>query len=186
MHIRKSRKVNIPIRIASIMICLVLFSVYMTSGMLARYATSGSASGSGRAAKINVAVEGSGDISFYEADGIFVKTSDGADTYTVKLTNKSEVAVRYTVELVFPAGVDYVTVTMDNVTKSPAEGRVIFAGADLIPGTGTATENLTFAITDAVYALDTSGWHDETDTNPIAMDDVDLDFDVLVTFTQID
>ena len=181
MRTKNSRKVNIPIRIAGLMLCLVLFSAYMTSGMLVRYATGGTTSGGGRAAKISVAVEGGADLEFVQADGVF-----NENDYVVTVTNNSEVAMRYTVEFVFPAGLEDVTVTRGSAEPQTATGTVVFSGSkDLAPGSEPQEETFTFAVTE--HTAYTTDWHEATDTSTaIAVKDIDLDFDVLVTFTQID
>ena len=188
MHTKKSRKVNIPIRIAGIMLCLALFSVYMTSGMFARYATGGSTSDNGRIAKLNVSAEGAvggtgengaaPEMEFIQAEGEFVADNN---TYVVTVKNLSETAVRYSIELVFPEGVtNYLTVRRGNDTLAADGNRITCPGSDIAPAGGTVAETLTFVIGDEFYALDTNT------EDHLTTGDVEIAFDALVTFVQID
>ena len=95
----KNKKVNIPIRIASVMLCLVLFSLYMTSGMFAKYTTGGNGKGNGRVAKFSVTATDAG-----ESEYVFDQAKQQPDgSYAVTVKNDSEVAVRYTIILKFSA-----------------------------------------------------------------------------------
>ena len=80
------------------MLCLVLFSLYMTSGMFAKYATGGTSSGNGRVAKFSVTATDQGK-SEYVFDQAAAQQPDGS--YEVTIENDSEVAVRYTIILKF-------------------------------------------------------------------------------------
>ena len=153
----RKKKINI-VRAACVMLCLTLVSVYMTSGMFAKFATGGKKDDKGRVAAFDVDV-GDGGINEYA----FVEEEMQPNgDYSVTVTNKSEVAVRYTIEIKFEENVpEYLKISRvdgANVTELPRpdgnddytekiEGKkVILQGKDLIPKNGKETESIKFAI----------------------------------------
>ena len=174
----KNKKMNIPIRIASVMLCLVLFSLYMTSGMLAKYTTGGNGKGNGRVAKFSVTATDAGE-NEYVFDQAAVQQPDGSYAVTVK--NDSEVAVRYTIILKFDRAIpNYLTITPDeNVTVSYDENDkkvVMLTGGDLIPKSSAVTKTIKFGVNyDEFVDGVTLGQQTET-----------LSFDTIVRLTQID
>ncbi len=92
-YLRKNKiKMNIPIRIAALLLCLTLFSTYLVTGLFARYTTSAQGSDNARVAKFSI--EGSGTLlQPIVADLIPGKTQ----SETLILENKSETAVEYTI-----------------------------------------------------------------------------------------
>lgn len=84
---------SLMIRVALILLCLVMISIHLMSGMYARYTTKGSGGDDARVAKFEVLTEG-------DAKGL-VLTSASIDSasgdYKITITNNSEVAVTYTV-----------------------------------------------------------------------------------------
>ena len=200
MTMKKNRKMNIPMSIASILLCLVLFSLYMTSGMLAKYTTGGSGKGNGRVAKLSVTAavvsENNGSITFEpdpDGNGAF-ESSDA--TFAVKVTNTSEVAVRYNITLKFdPAVLAYVNVNSTALSGKPLvvkttgsgdsvkpTGEIMLLGTDLKPGSSNATETFTFSI-------DRDSFFEAATLNQtgLALDKpVEINFDAFVDFVQID
>lgn len=173
----KNKKVNIPIRIASVMLCLVLFSLYMTSGMFAKYTTGGNGKGNGRVAKFSVTATDAG-----ESEYVFDQAKQQPDgSYAVTVKNDSEVAVRYTIILRFSEDIpNYLTITPDeNVTVSPDENDkkvVMLTGGDLIPKSSAVTKTITFGVNyDEFVDGVTLGQQTET-----------ISFDTIVRLTQID
>jgi len=85
---------NIPVCIAAVLFCLTLFSVYLVTGLVARYTTSAQHSDRARVAKFSI--EGGGhllqDITADLAPGDSQKVD-------IQIKNGSEVAVEYTVEV---------------------------------------------------------------------------------------
>ena len=174
----KNKKVNIPIRIASVMLCLVLFSLYMTSGMFAKYATGGTSSGNGRVAKFSVTATDQGK-SEYVFDQAAAQQPDGS--YEVTIENDSEVAVRYTIILKFDRAIpNYLTITPDeNVTVSYDENDkkvVMLTGGDLIPKSSAVTKTIKFGV-DYDEFVDGVTLGQQTET---------ISFDTIVRLTQID
>lgn len=172
MEMKKNRRINIPMRIASILLCLVLFSVYMTSGMLAKYTTGGSAKDQGRVAKFSVSAT---------ADNANYVFKQGEETpikeYKVKVENPSEVAVRYTVQLQFDEAVPaYLIIKRGDIPVTPStvdRKTVELQGGTLAPK-GTGTDTISFSIDYNKFVQSNSG-HEVT-----------LDFSAAVKFIQID
>lgn len=176
MQTQKMKKINIPIRIASVLLCLVLFSLYMTSGMLAKYTTGGRSEGDGRVAKFNVSAVDGGTNEF-TFDQKLEQQPDGS--YAITITNNSEVAVRYTLKLEFADNIpDYLTIEPKdtNTVITKADKTVTFQGKDLIPGNSSKTESIVFGVDFAKF----------TEGAELSVDDVELDFNTIVKLTQID
>ena len=206
MRIVNSKKVNIPIRIASVMLCLVLFSLYMTSGMLAKYTTGRGADTKARVAKFDVGVydsdlnlkpvaattgEGEGAASPTPKSIVFncpATQNDNGD-YEIYVENDSEVAVYYTVVLKLDeAKPDYLTVNtvtgsgeseeLGNVTWIDDYTATIQEKATLAPNNTGATECIRFDIDFDGFGLE--------EGNGTFKVEKDIDFTTIVTFVQID
>jgi len=125
-YLHKSKtKVNIPVCIAVLLLCLTLFSSCLVSGLSARYAVSGQSGGYARVAKFSI--EGSGFLSqFVEAD-VF---PGGEKKVDLVIQNNSEVGVEY-------------EITVTNETNNlPLKLSMEKDGAS-IPGTDDSTITLT-------------------------------------------
>ena len=183
MRIVNSKKVNIPIRIASVMLCLVLFSLYMTSGMLAKYTTGGKTDMTGRVAKLTVGAKDAGINEFvFQQEASIQPDGD----YTVIVENESEVAVRYTIELRFDKAVpEYLTVNrvgennaltpLDVDENDPKIVKLDVDDGDLIPIDGTATELIRFAVD-----------YNKFVDGQLSAEEQTFNFTTIVTFVQID
>lgn len=108
---------GIIMRIAVILLCLVLFSAHLASGMFARYTTSASANGGARVAKLDFSRVSS------TLDSI---DDDGTVHYTVTVNNSSESLFSY--DLIITLGrssnnfnpADFLqSVTIDGYTEAP-------------------------------------------------------------------
>ena len=75
---------DVVVRVALLLLCLVMVSAYMTSGLLARYTTSAQASDTARVAKFDVQVTGNNNVTV---------TADSAadNTYTLTITDRKSV-----------------------------------------------------------------------------------------------
>ena len=157
---KPNRKVNIPMCAALILLCLVLVSSHLTSGLYARYTSSSTGSDSARVAKFAVETSGADE-------NISVKTgtSDPDTTsYTITIENKSEVAVSYQLTPVLsgtPAGV---TASLDSNT------------GELAAGAAPVTHTLTLSVDWAAFTQDQTG----------ANVSKDITFTVNIHFEQID
>ena len=82
------KKFNIPMCAALILLLLTMISIHLTSGLYARYTVTATASDSARVARFDVRSE--------------VQPVAGEEgKFSIKVTNASEVAVSYRVDVVF-------------------------------------------------------------------------------------
>lgn len=141
---RPSRAVgvgSILMRIALVSFCLVLLSVHLMSGLFAKYTSNGEGGDEARVAAFKVNVVGG------PASAIEVTCTDynyNTGTYTITVTNRSEVAVKYTmrVEMANTAGV---TPTFSN------------NGTGTLAVGGTNWETLTFTVDWAQFTASETG-----------------------------
>jgi len=202
MHMENRRKFNIPMCAALVVLCLVLFSLNMTSGLLARYTTRGTMNGQARTARFNTLAERgdiNGTIAFTQAEEKFDSTNN---LYTVKVTNKSETAVRYTIEMVFPKGtLGYLTVNHVDAagqeTTPEQLSAVAFVNADDVnrkndiavyegkaidpnAGANPVLDNFKFDVNVAKF------YEQFTGSQTMSTGLIDIDFDTFVKFVQVD
>ena len=165
---KNNAKMNIPIRVAAVLLCLTLFSTYLVTGLLARYATSAQSSDHARVAKFSV--QGSGALT--ESIEASIAPGKSADAALI-IENNSEVAVEY-------------TVTVTNETNNlPLRFRMVKAGTSPAVNTSGSTftsQQLPGSHTDQ-YTLFID-W-EATDNGPALMGMVDY-ITVTVTAAQID
>ncbi len=91
LHKNKTQ-MNIPIRVAAVLLCLTLFSTYLVCGLCARYATSVQSSDHANVAKFSIT--GSGTLLQPIEAGLVPGESKSV---TLVIHNESEVAVEYTI-----------------------------------------------------------------------------------------
>lgn len=99
---------GIVMRVAAILICLVLFSAHLASGMFARYIVSGSGSGGAHIASYDVGII-SADSSQVGVIGTTSNSGDVAYRFIVD-NSKSDVAVQYRLSVMFSDSIDGDTV----------------------------------------------------------------------------
>ena len=87
-------KMNIPMCLAAILLCLTLFSFYLCGGLYARYTTSDSGEDAARVARFDVSEDGA-----YFSENLLIETVPGRVEREIVVTNNSEVAVAYTVTI---------------------------------------------------------------------------------------
>lgn len=90
----RKTKMNIPMCLAAILLCLTLFSFYLCGGLYARYTTSDSGEDAGRVARFDVSEDGA-----YFSKNLLIETAPGRVEREIVVTNNSEVAVAYTVTI---------------------------------------------------------------------------------------
>jgi hypothetical protein len=90
----KQGKINIPMMLACVLLCLTLISMHLTGGLFARYVSTAESSDSARVAKFSILGEKSEDIT------IECGNADNGE-YTVTVKNQSEVAVTYGIAIRF-------------------------------------------------------------------------------------
>lgn len=159
---RSSRRIGVGgilLRVALVLLCLVLLSVYLMKGLYARYQTTGNGSDSARVAKFDVVVSGEPQ----ESDIVCTAMPSGNGTYTVTIENQSEVAVHYELSV-------EITGNTTGVSHSFSE-----ASGDLAVG-AIGASNLIFTV----------NWEEFTEDKNGSKAEVTLAFTVTVNVTQID
>lgn len=107
---------GIALRLAAVMLCLVLFSAHLASGMFARYTTGASGGSSARVAKVGVEI--------IEQEALTLD-SVGNGTYKFLVKNTSETAFRYDVKLKITADEEYVDLYgADEIAKACTDVKV--------------------------------------------------------------
>ncbi len=163
----KERKVkgNIFMRIAAVLFCATLFSMYLVSGLYARYTTSTINNDSARVAEFNITQEGT----FFEAfeANIIPGETQGAD---LTITNKSEVAMEYTLTVTNVTGnleplkftLYSVDGTITPVSSESHENGISKYGVTQIPGEHTDKYrlNIIWEPSDKEKALESMGMVD--------------------------
>ncbi|MBR2310752.1 MAG: hypothetical protein IKA47_09515 [Oscillospiraceae bacterium] len=140
------RKVNIPMTLACVLLCLTLITTHMTGGLFARYTVTATGSDEARVAKFDVK-------SKIDKTEVAIECEpDGEGEFQLTVTNQSEVAVRYTVSLNFyeelPSGV---TVKLDGQEGTISDSGTTFSFTGekvLAPGESSDAQKLTFSVSD--------------------------------------
>ena len=151
----------IAFHIALVLFCLVLFSTYLTGGLYARYTTSASGSDSARVAIFRI----SGSNTWEQNAEVdlqlsFFDQNQATDTLSFTIVSSSEVAVRYSVEIVMPetdangqdVKYEWLTLQLDSGNKITTNSNVFTIEniGSFAPGdNGQATHSLTFTIVES-------------------------------------
>ena len=158
-------KLNIPMLAALILLLLTMVTTHYTSGLYARYSSTAYGADTARVAAFDVSFE---------------MASNEDDTYTITVSNDSEVSVKYSINVTMDK---HLSATIGNEEKT-IEGdasTVTFENADwtLVPETEAEPLTLTFAVAD---------WRGLTDSDQDegSSKEVTLNFSVSVTAEQID
>lgn len=173
LHQNRTPK-NIPIRVAAVLFCLTLLSVYLVTGLFARYSTTAQSSDQARVAAFSI--QGGGALSKTIKAEV---APNGSGTVTLAIHNKSEVAVEY-------------TIVVDNETNNlPLKFALTKTDATSTTPNPVANENSTTFTAQQIpgdhtdkYTL-TINWPKETTDDLALMGMVDH-VTVTVTATQID
>ena len=114
-----------------VLLCLVLFSTYLTGGLYARYTTSASGSDSARVARFEITGGGNWTDSTenIDLDLNFFDPNKTSASLTFEITSGSEVAVKYDVVITMPDqpdGYDYswLEIKLGEATPSSVNGNV--------------------------------------------------------------
>ena len=161
-------KLNIPMCAALVLLFLTMLSIHLTSGLYARYTATSTASDSARVAKFDVTA--------------VVQPVDGKEgEFTLTVTNNSEVAVEYSIEISLS---DALSVTVDGTKKVPA------SGASSVSFTNDSWKLAPNAENPAAHTLqfDVENWEGRTvsDKDNGETEPVSFGFTVNVTAQQID
>ena len=163
------KKFNIPMCAALILLLLTLISIHLTSGLYARYTVTATASDSARVARFDV-----------RSEVLPVAGEEGK--FSLKVTNASEVAVSYRVDVVFAEALaeGKLSVTLDEksgIWKAETKTLSFDTVATMAPGNLTNIHVLVFEVLD--WSFVTSGGSGEEITR-------DLAFTVNVIAEQVD
>ena len=147
-----------------VLLCLVLFSAHLTSGLYARYTSTATSSDSARVAKFDVASAKKTDVDF-KIDLDFFDPQKQSDYIEFDVSSSSEVAVRYDVVLVLPEGMveliedGILVISLDGdatPTVDKTNRTVIFdAGTFNAAVDQTRTHKLTFSFKEGSVISDT-------------------------------
>lgn len=161
---QSNKKAPLVFYIGACLLVMVLFSVNMTSGLYARYATEATGSAGARVAKFNVASETGGvelsiDLDFYDP-------AKQTASIQFEVTSSSEVAVEYDVVLELPTEIislinsGVLVIEMDDKTFlyfDTANNTVTFEGKSFSPNESTTiqTHTITLSIQKDTILTDT-------------------------------
>lgn len=103
-----NNRTPVVFHVGLVLLCMVLFSTYLTGGLYARYTTSASGEDGARVAKFSI----SNQITSSDSQPInvmlhFFDSEKVNDSLTLQVSSKSEVAVKYDVVVTMPTGVSY-------------------------------------------------------------------------------
>lgn len=138
---------NIPIRVAVVLFCLTLLSVYLVTGLFARYTTTAQSSDQARVAAFSI----QSGIQDGDTQSKTVRTEivpGAAQEVNIVIHNKSEVAVEYTVKVAKKTDNLPLTLKLEKVgdvpdpTSAENENANAFT-VQQIPGDHTDTYQLT-------------------------------------------
>ena len=157
---------GIVMRVAAILICLVLFSSHLASGMFARYIVSESGKGGAHVASYDVCIV---PVDNGQTDVIGTTSPDGVVTYRFKVDNsKSDVAVEAKLSVMFSdSEIESVAGKFDSVKIDGHEPAEIKDEGNRHIYVFDITDKLSAHNTSAVHTLtfNTSlSWQETTDT----------------------
>ena len=149
---KTSQKLNIPMLVACVLLCLTMLSLHLTAGLYARYTTSGQAEDAARVAAFKVT----------ESDSILEETiaindSPGSTEYEIKVTNESETAIRY-------------TVSVENVYHNLPLQFSMDGGSTFTPGSASFSTNMAVGQTSTINIV--VNWPQDGATAYVGMTDM--------------
>ena len=181
------RKVNIPMTLACVLLCLTLISTHMTGGLFARYTTSAAGADSARVAKFDLLFGKTDD----PATIICQRDATNSGAYTLTVTNSSEVAVSTTLTVLLDRDLEgkMEMVLKQEDTNYPhpkmeeKDGKFTYSYdiGDMAPNTEQVF-TLTFSIIDWSWVTETST---DDDNDPNTETKI-LHFEAVVDAVQID
>ena len=188
-----TRKHGVFIDVALIIVVLAVFSSVLAAGFVAKFRNSETSDFSVGVATYDIDLRrsDSNNVSYVLTKGEFVPGSENND-YELTIVNRSETAVRYSVEFLFGEGVSqyvkvYRVTSEGKVEITPANGRIVLEGDELAAGNTSAVETFAFAVDAANVPLSVYGALTPDESNPLQSTDVvAIDFDTCVKFVQID
>lgn len=158
---KMTKKTPLVFHIGIALLCLVLFSAHLTSGLYARYTSEASSQDSARVAKFDVT--NSVDSQNANIDLHFYDSTKLVDEFNFTVESKSEVAVAYDVVITLPAGTyKWLSIQLDGKEANSIENNVfIFEDVNtFLPATSVSkVHTLSFSIQSA-YVGNSQGIQD--------------------------
>ena len=150
-----NKRTPVVFHVGCTLLCLVLFSTYLTGGLYARYTAHASGGDTARVAKFHIsgsAPSSDGqevriELNFFDPDKL-------TDSLAFTVASDSEVAVRYSVIVTIPTGMahyDWLNITLDDGTSATSAGNVFtISDAGTIPphDNGERSHTLRFSVVD--------------------------------------
>ena len=127
---RKIHKSNVIFRVALILLCLVLFSAHLSSGMLAKYTISGDGSNAARIASAKVTVT--------PAAAAPVIKADGSASYAFTVKNTAEVSYTYSLLIYVDSSV---ALTQEQLAKAFGSPKLIIPEIEPVPSASTQPDS---------------------------------------------
>lgn len=168
---RNHMKLNIPMCLGLVLLCLTLISIHFTSGLYAKYVSKNDAEDSARVAKFDVVVSPK-DLSLNDVVlATMESNSDDKSSCVLTIDNKSEVAVNYELLLEYKSG------NSKGITHSFLRGNKDAQKGSLEPASKIDDIELLFSV----------DWDNFTkDVTKNSVKEETLKFRVIVKITQID
>lgn len=165
--------VMVWVRMAVVLMCLVVLSMQLMSGLLAKYRTSGGASDGARVAAFHVDVTG-------QVGNTTISAVADQGVYTVNVDNAlSDVAINYDIVIQFAQAAPGVTVKLgDTVGVVSSDLKTVtFANVGILAAHGEISHILNFSVSNwGAFTQDLSG----------SSATVELNFTVTVDVRQVD
>ncbi len=180
MRTESRSKLNIPLQLAAVLLCLTLISIYLVSGLYARYTTKHTTSTAAAVAEFSPLASFAEDTWFFDSDGSETAYSF---EYQIKLSNPSEVDVNCGLEITFPDDMlSGAAFTFNDTVKANNNGAAIKFGDFGVLSAGDTTgvtEILKITINKECYDRIMSTHNGQNSS-------LSAYFDAVISFTQID
>lgn len=177
-----SRKLNIPLQLAAVLLCLTLISLYFVTGLLAKHTVQGESSNPARTAAFAPAASLDKDVWNYNLEKSRKENKYYFD-YPLIITNASEVDVAYHINISFKDTSMAGTVFTVNDSSKTSNGTDLleFKNVNVVDANNTTgiTQNVRVTITEETYNTIMQNYSGDSDYFTTY-------FDVAVTFTQVD
>lgn len=168
---KKKATKGILVDVGILLVCLLVVSTCLTSGIFAKFISSAK----NIASTSHVAIFDVGASS--NDSNVEIDTSEWSKGFKVKVTNRSETAVRYSLKLVFENDVNGIVAAEITVGTETVQG--VYEGNNTIVWTDLGTMAQGAASVELPLTITISRDH-------ITQAEVNYNFNAIVTFTQID
>lgn len=187
MRNKSYSKSNIIFKLASVLLCMTMLSIYLVTGLYAKYSNKSESGNVAAVAEFSPVARFSNATWVFESDG---SENEYSYEYKIKLSNPSEVDVSCGLEITFPdemlKGAKFTfnnnTLTFDDDTPKAANVATLDFGkiADLDAGQNTETQYI------LKVTIDKNCYNRIMATHSGQNDSLSAHFEAVVSFTQID